>query len=141
MNCVSHPSRTLSIAADKAPTQRCPRISNHRPPTTSFFVTAAPPSSPEAQEQLIHSPLVTAISLCQALDATVQVLLIPVEQATTGEMRRGVDITSSIAGLTYPGTVIHLASRRVVGWAQDDHVRTEMISDALRNAFDSCHPR
>ena len=32
-------------------------------------------------------------------------------------------------------TVIDLASRRVVGWALADHIRTELVEDALRMAF------
>jgi putative transposase len=36
--------------------------------------------------------------------------------------------------------VIDLASRRVVGWALADHMRTELISDALLKAFDSRRP-
>ena len=34
-------------------------------------------------------------------------------------------------GWAYLATVIDLASRRVVGWALADHMRTELISDAL----------
>jgi transposase InsO family protein len=35
----------------------------------------------------------------------------------------------------YLATVIDLASRRVVGWALADHVRTELVVDALAMAF------
>ena len=43
-------------------------------------------------------------------------------------------------GWAYLATVIDLASRRVVGWALADHMRTDLISDALVNAFDSRRP-
>jgi len=43
-------------------------------------------------------------------------------------------------GWAYLATVIDLASRRVVGWALADHMRTELISEALMNAFDSRRP-
>ena len=38
-------------------------------------------------------------------------------------------------GWAYLATVIDLSSRRVVGWALADHMRTELVSDALRMAF------
>jgi transposase InsO family protein len=38
-------------------------------------------------------------------------------------------------GFAYLATVIDLASRRVVGWALADHMRTELVSDALTMAF------
>ena len=40
-------------------------------------------------------------------------------------------------GWAYLATVIDLASRRVVGWALADHMRTELVSDALLMAFGS----
>jgi transposase InsO family protein len=43
-------------------------------------------------------------------------------------------------GWAYLATVIDLASRRVVGWAVADHLRTELISEALLNAFESRRP-
>jgi transposase InsO family protein len=43
-------------------------------------------------------------------------------------------------GWAYLATVIDLASRRVVGWALADHMRTELISDALLMAFESRRP-
>jgi putative transposase len=43
-------------------------------------------------------------------------------------------------GWAYLATVIDLASRRVVGWALADHMRTELISDALLMAFGQRHP-
>ncbi|MCP4965346.1 MAG: IS3 family transposase [bacterium] len=38
-------------------------------------------------------------------------------------------------GWAYLATVIDLASRRVVGWAIADHMRTELVTDALEMAF------
>jgi transposase InsO family protein len=43
-------------------------------------------------------------------------------------------------GWAYLATVIDLASRRVVGWALADHMRTELISDALMMAFGQRRP-
>jgi putative transposase len=43
-------------------------------------------------------------------------------------------------GWAYLATVIDLASRRVVGWAIADHMRTELISDALLMAFGNRRP-
>ena len=43
-------------------------------------------------------------------------------------------------GWAYLATVIDLASRRVVGWALADHMRTELVSDALESAFGSRRP-
>lgn len=37
-------------------------------------------------------------------------------------------------GWLYLATVIDIASRRVVGWATADHLRTELVEDALRQA-------
>ncbi|WP_184945526.1 IS3 family transposase [Kitasatospora kifunensis] len=37
-------------------------------------------------------------------------------------------------GWLYLATVIDIASRRVVGWATADHLRTELVTDALRTA-------
>jgi transposase InsO family protein len=37
-------------------------------------------------------------------------------------------------GWAYLATVIDLASRRVVGWALADHMRTDLVADALRMA-------
>ncbi|MFE9171665.1 DDE-type integrase/transposase/recombinase [Streptomyces kebangsaanensis] len=37
-------------------------------------------------------------------------------------------------GRLYLATVIDIASRRVVGWATADHLRTELVTDALRSA-------
>jgi putative transposase len=38
-------------------------------------------------------------------------------------------------GWAYLATVIDLASRRVVGWAIADHMRTELVTEALEMAF------
>jgi putative transposase len=43
-------------------------------------------------------------------------------------------------GWAYLATVIDLASRRVVGWALRDHMRTELVEDALRMAFFTRRP-
>lgn len=43
-------------------------------------------------------------------------------------------------GWAYLATVIDLASRRVVGWALADHMRTELISNALLMAFGQRRP-
>ena len=43
-------------------------------------------------------------------------------------------------GWAYLATVIDLASRRVVGWALADHMRTELIEDALTMAFTTRRP-
>ncbi|MFD5234751.1 IS3 family transposase [Streptomyces qaidamensis] len=41
-------------------------------------------------------------------------------------------------GWLYLATVIDIASRRVVGWATADHLRTELVADTFRAA---CHQR
>ncbi|MCA1708355.1 MAG: IS3 family transposase [Actinobacteria bacterium] len=43
-------------------------------------------------------------------------------------------------GWLYLATVIDVASRRVVGWAMADHMRTELVSDALQMALDHRRP-
>ncbi len=43
-------------------------------------------------------------------------------------------------GWLYLATVIDLASRRVVGWAMADHMRTELVADALRMAVAARRP-
>jgi putative transposase len=43
-------------------------------------------------------------------------------------------------GWAYLATVIDLASRKVVGWALADHMRTEMVIDALEMAFTGRRP-
>jgi transposase InsO family protein len=43
-------------------------------------------------------------------------------------------------GWAYLATVIDLASRRVVGWAFADHMRTELAADALKMAFTQRRP-
>ena len=44
-------------------------------------------------------------------------------------------------GWAYLATVIDLASRRVVGWAVADHMRAELVCDALRMALDARRPK
>jgi transposase InsO family protein len=44
-------------------------------------------------------------------------------------------------GWLYLATVIDIASRRVVGYAMADHLRTELVSDALSNAVAARDPR
>lgn len=43
-------------------------------------------------------------------------------------------------GWLYLATVIDIASRRVVGWAMADHMRTELVADALQMALDHRRP-
>jgi transposase InsO family protein len=43
-------------------------------------------------------------------------------------------------GWLYLATVIDIASRRVVGYALADHLRTELVADALVNAVAARHP-
>ena len=43
-------------------------------------------------------------------------------------------------GWLYLATVIDLASRRVVGWAMADHMRAELVCDALRMAIENRRP-
>jgi transposase InsO family protein len=43
-------------------------------------------------------------------------------------------------GWAYLATVNDLSSRKVVGWALADHMRTELVSDALRMAFATRSP-
>jgi transposase InsO family protein len=43
-------------------------------------------------------------------------------------------------GWLYLATVIDIASRRVVGWATADHLRTELVTDALTNAAATRNP-
>jgi transposase InsO family protein len=44
-------------------------------------------------------------------------------------------------GWLYLATVIDIASRRVVGWATADHLRTELVADALSNAVATRDPK
>jgi len=41
----------------------------------------------------------------------------------------------------YLATVIDLHSRRVVGWAVADHMRTELVTDALTMALKQRRPK
>jgi transposase InsO family protein len=52
------------------------------------------------------------------------------------------DITyiSTWEGWAYLATVVDLASRRVVGWALTDHMRTELVEEALTMAFEHRAP-
>jgi transposase InsO family protein len=43
-------------------------------------------------------------------------------------------------GWLYLATVIDLGSRRVVGWATADHLRTDLVDQALRNAISQRRP-
>jgi transposase InsO family protein len=43
-------------------------------------------------------------------------------------------------GWAYLATVIDLASRRVVGWAMAEHMRSSLVCDALRMALDARRP-
>lgn len=43
-------------------------------------------------------------------------------------------------GWLYLATVIDIASRRVVGWATADHLRTDLVEDALRQAVTRRRP-
>jgi HTH-like domain/Integrase core domain len=43
-------------------------------------------------------------------------------------------------GWLYLATVIDIASRRVVGWATADHLRTDLVEHALRNAVTQRRP-
>ncbi len=43
-------------------------------------------------------------------------------------------------GWLYLATVIDIASRRIVGWATADHLRTELVADALTNAVATRNP-
>jgi len=59
------------------------------------------------------------------------------------EDRRYAGDVTSIAtwqGWARLATVIDLASRRVVGWALADHMRTDLIQDALQMAFTNRRP-
>jgi putative transposase len=46
----------------------------------------------------------------------------------------------TLEGWAYLATVIDLASRRVVGWALADHMRTELVEDALEAAVRTRRP-
>ena len=63
--------------------------------------------------------------------------------ATRRDQRWCGDITyvKSWDGWVYLATVIDLHSRRVVGWAVDDHMRTTLVTDALTMALKSRRPK
>nr|WP_169806380.1 IS3 family transposase [Herbidospora sakaeratensis] len=58
------------------------------------------------------------------------------------DTRRCGDITyvATDEGWLYLATVIDIASRRVVGWATADHLRTELVADALQQAWHTRRP-
>jgi HTH-like domain/Integrase core domain len=58
------------------------------------------------------------------------------------DQRYAGDITyiATWQGWAYLATVIDLSSRRVVGWALADHMRTELVEDALSMAFTTRRP-
>ena len=62
--------------------------------------------------------------------------------ATRAEQRWCGDITyiKSWDGWVYLATVIDLHSRRVVGWAVADHMRTSLVTDALQMALANQRP-
>ncbi|MBO0517283.1 IS3 family transposase, partial [Streptomyces beijiangensis] len=43
-------------------------------------------------------------------------------------------------GWLYLATVIDIASRRIVGWATADHLRTDLVADALKMAYRQRRP-
>ena len=61
---------------------------------------------------------------------------------TGTDQRYAGDITYVMTweGWAYLATVIDLSSRRVVGWALADHMRTELVEDALAMAFATRRP-
>jgi putative transposase len=58
------------------------------------------------------------------------------------DQRYAGDITyiATWQGWAYLATVIDLSSRRVVGWALADHMRTELVEEALSMAFTARRP-
>ncbi|WP_436778407.1 IS3 family transposase, partial [Yinghuangia sp. YIM S09857] len=44
-------------------------------------------------------------------------------------------------GWVFLATVIDIATRKVVGWAAADHLRTSLVADALRDAVHRQHPK
>ncbi len=62
--------------------------------------------------------------------------------ATGLDLRWCGDITyiQTWEGWAYLATVIDIASRRVIGWALADHLRTDLVEQALRNAVASRQP-
>lgn len=52
------------------------------------------------------------------------------------------DITyiATVEGFAYLATVIDLASRKIVGWALDHHMRTDLVTDALVQAIATRRP-
>lgn len=62
----------------------------------------------------------------------------PDHSATDARWCGDITYLATDEGWLYLATVIDIASRRVVGWATADHLRTELVADALRAA---CHQR
>jgi len=53
---------------------------------------------------------------------------------------RGHHLINTWEGWLYLATVIDLASRRVVGWATADHLRTDLVDQALNTAVVTRRP-
>ena len=55
---------------------------------------------------------------------------------------RVADITyaGSLEGLLYLAFVLDACSRKVVGWSMANHLRTELVPDALNMAIHNCRP-
>ncbi|MFD8396776.1 DDE-type integrase/transposase/recombinase [Streptomyces sp. NPDC059680] len=62
--------------------------------------------------------------------------------ATAPNLRWSADITyvPTQEGWLYPAVVLDLFSRRIVGWAMADHMRTELVTDALAMAVTTRRP-
>lgn len=59
---------------------------------------------------------------------------------TDPSLRGGGHPHRHLGGWSHPATVIDLDSRKVMGWARADHMRTEFLEDALSAAFASRAP-
>lgn len=64
----------------------------------------------------------------------------PNPQATNTRWCGDITYIPTDQGWLYLATVIDIASRRVVGWATADHLRTELVADALRAASHQRRP-
>jgi putative transposase len=60
----------------------------------------------------------------------------PVDTAWAGD----ITYIDTVDGFCFLATVIDLASRRVVGWALDEHMRTDLVTDALTQALATRRP-
>jgi transposase InsO family protein len=56
-------------------------------------------------------------------------------------LRRGRLYVPTAAGFLYLAVVVDVWSRRVVGWAMANHLRTELVLDALNMALGQRRPR